>query len=390
MSLLTSCVNFLELVSARQMFHNTSQMKTIAACVAGVALMAFAAVHLLANDDDFRQFYRAARLARTHESVFAHPTLSPVTNTEATFLPYNRIPSYAVALEPLAALPYPAARRIWIATSILAFFGCVWLSPVRRDRFAIALAFSFPVALTFVLGQDIGFVVLIALAAARIYSMEREFLAGLVASLLAIKLTYLPAASLVFLTKSRRGSMGMAVGIALQLAVSFAIGGIGWPSEYLAMLRTSLHVFDPRNMPNMRALITSLSLPGGAYLAGAIVLLAWLWWACGRLSLPEALIVGLPLGLIASPYCFLYDSVVLVPLLVSVVSLDSWDGLLAGAALTPIPFFLLMVNSSVSLLVGSVLVVASPVAAAVRFLRLRNAAGLSDGSMGSTTSPSYG
>jgi hypothetical protein len=353
---------------------NTSQyesMRTIAACAVGLALMVPAMFRLVGGDDDFRAFYRAANLARARESVFAHPSFSPVTHADERYLPYNRIPSYAASLERLASLPYPVARGIWTAACVLAFFGCGRLFPARRDQFAIALAFSFPAALALVLGTDIAFVLLIALAAARIYSAEREFLAGLAASLLAIKFTYLPAAGVVFLAKSRRGSLGLAMGVAIQMAASFAPQGIGWPWDYLAVLRKSMVAFDARRMPNIRAVVTSLSLPGGICWIGAILLFVWLWRACRRLSLPEALIVALPLGLIASPFCFIYDAVVLIPLLASVASLSSWDGLLAGFLLTPIPWLLLMTGGSVALPMAGALVVGSTVAAAVRFLRLR-------------------
>jgi len=293
---------------------------------------------------------------------------------EGWYLPYNRIPTYAAALRPLASLPYRAARRIWIAATVLAFLGCVWLSPLRRDHLAIALAFSFPVMITFSLGQDIGFVVLIVLAAARVYETDREFLAGLVASLLAIKLTYLPAVGLVFLAKSRRGSAGLAVGVTIQMALCFAAGGAGWLAEYLASLQKSSVAFEVRRMPNIRGVVTSLGLPDGVWLFCAIAVLIWLFVTCKRLRFSEALIVALALGLIASPYCFVYDAVVLVPLLAVVVSevrIDSWDGLLAGIALTPVPWLLLMTDGSATLLGGGALAVASALAGTLRFLNTR-------------------
>ena len=156
--------------------------------------------------DDFRAFYRGATLMAAHERVYSHPFAFPDKHEDRQFLPFIRIPSYAAALLPFTALPYKAARNAWIALSILACFGCVWLVPSRRDRLSLALAFSFPLAYSFVLGQDIVLVLLIALAAARIYLSQREFAAGLTASLLATKVSYLPAVALVFLAKSRRGS----------------------------------------------------------------------------------------------------------------------------------------------------------------------------------------
>jgi glycosyl transferase family 87 len=348
-------------------------MKKILACLPGIAVMAVAAGHFWQGPDDFRQFYRAASLARAHQSVFDRPTFSPATNSESYFLPYNRNPAYALALEPLASLPYATARRVWVVVISLAFMGCVWLFPGRRGQFAMALAFSFPVALTLYLGQDIGFTVLIALAAARVYSTDREFAAGLVASLTAIKFTYLPAVSLVFLAKSRRGSVGLAVGVALQLATSYAMEGVRWPSVYSAQIHRSFEIFAAV-MPNIRTLATLAGLPGAVYVIGGVLLMAWLWLACRRLSLPGALMVALALALIASPYGFAYDCVVIVPLAASVASLDSWEGMLAGSLLTPIPWFMILSPGPVLAPAASVLVVISTLAATGRFLKMRSAA----------------
>ena len=129
--------------------------------------MASVAWQRLAGEDDFRQFYRAASLAGTYESVFAHPSFSPATNTDGPYLPFNRLPSYAEVLRPLASLPYPIARWAWAVISSAAFLGCLWLLPVGRERLAISLAWSFPVAVTLALGQDIGLILLFALGAAR-------------------------------------------------------------------------------------------------------------------------------------------------------------------------------------------------------------------------------
>jgi hypothetical protein len=336
----------------------------VAICALGLSLMALAVSRNVVDGDDFRQFYRAATLAGGHESVFAHPSFSPATNADSDFLPFNRIPFYAAALRPLAALSYPAARRVWLGIVVLAFAGCVWLFPLNRGRFAVALSFSLPVVATLTLGQDIGLVLLIALAAARIWSKGREFLAGMTASLLAIKLSFLPAVAVVFLAKSRRGTLGLALGVAVQLAISTAWEGIGWPLDYLALLRKSALWYDPRRMPNIRALTVALSLPEWLWPVAAAVLLGWLFTVSRRLSVSHALILALPLGLIASPYGFLYDAVVLVPLLVSVFSFESWGGYMAAAALAPIPYLLSMsVNSAIAPL-GAAIVVASALVSA--------------------------
>jgi hypothetical protein len=322
--------------------------------------------------DDFRLFYRAASLAAAHQSVFSHPSLAPDKNADGEFLPFARIPSYAEALRPIVLLPYAVARRTWIGVSILALAACVWLSPGRRGL-AIALAFSFPVAFALVLGQDIAFVLLIALAAARVYRSEREFAAGLVASLLAIKFTYLPAVGLVFLAKSRRGTWGLLAGTALQFVLSFAWEGREWPFRYLALLRHPLNDPEPRRMLSVRAVAAGLSLPAGAFIIASIALYLGFWFVCKRLNVADALTLALPVALIASPHCYIYDAVVLVPLLVRTASVDSRKGRLALIGLTPLPYLLVLAAAPPLVLAGSVTIVVSTLAAALRLYRLHEA-----------------
>jgi hypothetical protein len=346
-------------------------MRTITVCAAGIALIAFALWFRPADADDFGPFYRAASLASAHRSVYADPSWSPKKNAEGRFLPYLRIPSYAAALRPFAALPYEMARRVWIAALIFAVVACVRLFPVGRNRLAMALAFSFPLADALMVGQDTIFVLLIVLAAARIFSGGREFLAGLIASLLAVKMTWLPAAAMVFLEKSRRGTWGLLTGMAVQLAISFAVGGMGWPAEYLALLRNPLLDPEPGRMLSIRAVAVSLSLPAAVYPVAGVVLYLGFWFACKRLSLADGLTIALALGLIASPHCKVYDAVVLIPLFVKVASLNSWVGVLAYFGLAPVLYVVVLAGPPPILPIGTSLVVVTTLAAAVRLYKMR-------------------
>lgn len=319
--------------------------------------------------DDFPPFYRGAILASAHGNVYADPFESPNPKTAGRYLPWIRMPSYAAGLIPLAALPYLAARRVWIAALLLAAFACIPLFPSRGNRFAIALAFSFPLGVALMVGQDIPFVLLIVLAAARIFAGGREFLAGLAASLLCIKVTYLPAAGLVFLAKSRRGSWGLLTGTAIQLGISFAVGGVGWPSQYLAVLRNPLLEPHPSRMLSVRELVVSLALPSAVYAVGAIALYAIFWLACKRLSLADGLTLALALGLIAAPHCRIYDGVVLIPLFVKVASLRSWEGVLAYGGLTPALYIVVLMGNPPVMLVGDALLIFATLAAALHLYR---------------------
>lgn len=340
-------------------------MKTVLACAIGMSLMTLAIRNGPATEDDFRSFYTAAELASSHRSVYSQPAIAPGASSEQTFLPYIRIPSYAAALTPLSRLPYARARRVWLGLQLLALASCIWLMPGMRTRLAIALAFSVPLSYTLLLGQDIGLVLAIVMLAAAVASREHDFLAGLAASLIGIKVSYLPAVGLVFAAKSRRGLLGLATGIAVQIAASFAIGGSRWPFEYLALLRNPLLDPEPRRMLSIRAITSSLSLPDFVFAIGMLALFAFLWRISKRLTLADALMIALPLGVISSPHCYIYDAVVLIPLLIRVANLTSWCGMLALIALTPIPYLALMSEDVFSLTAGCLLIVAAVAAGAV-------------------------
>jgi hypothetical protein len=347
-------------------------VRTVTICIVGAVLIALGVWFRPEKADDFIPFYRAASLASPRGNVYADPSWSPKEDREDRFLPYLRIPAYAGMLRPFTAVPYAPARIVWIACLILAVVAGVWLFPSGRGPLAIALCFSFPLADSLIVGQDAPLVLLIVLASAAIFSTGREFLAGVAASLLCIKITWLPPAGLVFLTRSRRGFLGILTGTALQITASFAIGGARWPADYLAILRDPRLDPEPGRMLSVRAMAFSLSLPNAVYIAAGIILYAAFWWLCRRVSVADALTVALALGLIAAPHCKVYDGVVLIPLFVRVATRKRFTGWLAWFALTPVLYLMVLMGPPALQLAGSSLIVATTVAAAWRIYRGAN------------------
>ena len=346
------------------------QVKVLALCLLGVCLEGLCITQRPDDIDDFRAFYRAAQLVGTKDGVYSHPASLPNAKQQSWFLPYVRIPSWAVMIKPLTALPYRTARRVWLGLLALALGAGIALFPGPRDKLALALAFSLPVTYSMVLGQDIAFVLLIVLAAHRLAASERDFAAGLAASLLAIKITYLLPAGLVFLARSRRGAYAFALGTAVQLAVSFLLEGPRWPFAWLALLRHPKFDMVPARMLNVRAIAAALSLPAPFFIAASIALLIWLWRIARRMSLADALIVSLPLGMLASPHSYVYDAVLLIPLLAAVLhraGTRDASRVCCLFALSPLPYILLMMPEGPQLLLGSTLVVAATAMSAYAF-----------------------
>ncbi|HTA47651.1 MAG TPA: glycosyltransferase family 87 protein [Bryobacteraceae bacterium] len=344
-------------------------VRAVVLCAIGVGLTVWAVAQRPPAADDFRSFYRGAQLAGTKDGVYCCPTLFPDTGTTGSYLPYIRLPSYALMLKPMTALGYPEARTVWIVLNILALVAAVALFPGPRDKLVVALCFSMPVVYALLLGQDIAIVLLILMAAARLGLSNREFLSGMVASLLAIKPTYLLPAGIVFMARSRRGMYGLVFGTAIQIACSFVLEGSRWPFEYLAQLRHPMFDLEPRRMLNLRAITTSLSLPAPVFIAGSILVVICLWVIARKVRLYDALILALPLGMLASPHTYIYDAVVAVPLL-----LTCTENLLVLFALTPVPYLALMMNEPGLVLGGSAAVVAATFVAAGRASGIRGIA----------------
>jgi hypothetical protein len=299
------------------------------ACAVGVLLMAFALTQKPTTLDDFRPFYRAARM-------LGSPDLFAQTQYHAQGLMFLRTPFYAALLYPLGRLDYPAARTIWTALMAICFAFSIRLWPGDRPRLALAACWSVPVLMALAMGQDIALMLLIAVLSLRLWQAGREPVAGLVASLLALKVTLLLPVAIVFLARSRRGFAALLAGAAVQFAACFAIQGPGWVAQYLAAVRSPLLDQVPARMPCFAAFV------GGAWLVVlAAAVYAWIWWIARRESIAGAIAAALALGIVAAPHCYAYDIAVALPLLAAAAGLRTLRGLFAALALSPAPYLMM-------------------------------------------------
>ena len=322
-------------------------------CLLGLALMAVALHHKPAGLDDFPPFYRAGRLAGSAD-LFAQHTF------DAGAKMFLRTPFYAWLLRPLGALEYSQARLLWTGLMVAAFALSAWLWPGPRLKIVVAMCWAFPVLVALALGQDIALMMLSIAIAARLWMGGRDFAAGLVASLLALKITLLLPVAVVFLARSRRGSLGLAAGVAVQCGLSLAIQGPAWIPEYLAAVQSPLLDQVPARMPSVRAL-----MGGVPFGAAAVAVYGWLWWIARRMTPAQALTAALPLGIVAAPHCYSYDMAAAVPLLASVVSVKTVRGIIAAVALSPVPYFLMMRDNPSA--VGAAIIVAGVLAGTTAF-----------------------
>ena len=323
----------------------------IGACLAGLVLMTAALSLKPSRVDDFLPFYRASRL-------IGDPDLFTQSRFGTAGLMFLRTPFYAWLLRPLGALDYSVARAVWTGVMAVALALSVWLWPGPRARIAIATCWAAPVLFAVAQGQDIALMMFSLALAARLWMSGRVFAAGLAASILALKLTFLFPVALVFLARSRRGLCGLALGTVFQFAASFAIQGPAWIPQYLAALQSPSLDRVPARMPSLRAL-----LGGIPFAAAAALVYTGLWRIARRAGLAQVFTVVLPLGIVAAPHCYAYDVAAAVPLFATVFSRSTVSGILATVALSPAPYLLMSVDNPTSL--GAALIVAAILAGAL-------------------------
>lgn len=327
-------------------------------CLLGLALMAIALHYRPSGPglDDFLPIYRAGQLLGSPD-LFAQNTFHAQGHM------YLRTPFYAWLLRPLGALDCAHARGVWMGLMVAAFALSAWLWPGPRWKTVVAMCWAFPVLSAIGVGQDTALMMLSLAVAARLWMGGREFAAGLVASVVACKISFLLPVGLVFLLRSRRGLGGLATGVAAQCAISLGIQGTAWIPEYLAAVRSPWLDQFPARMPSVRALLS-----GVPYVAAAVAIYGWLLWVVRRIAPEQALAVALPLAVVAAPHCYSYDMAVAVPLLAGVASTRTARGMLALAALTPVPYLFLALDNphpvGAAILVAAVLASSTVVAAA--------------------------
>jgi hypothetical protein len=86
-------------------------------------------------------------------------------------------------------------------------------------------------------------------------------------------------------------------------------------------------------MIGIRSLTSALPFPGIAYALGFGALMFWLW----RIAAD---------ALIAAPHCYVYDGVLLIPLLAKFASFENWPGRAALFALSPLPFLAILLGTT--------------------------------------------
>jgi len=337
----------------------------------GLALLCVFAFPLwergVSGQNDFLQLYAGARLAGSPDlynpeaSKRIHREVTGGTNyLEGVY--YTRLPFYALLLSPLASLPYTNAYWIFQVISLSAVGSFLYFYTRLYPQALVAAAFSIALLVNFANGQDSGIVTAIAGFSLLLARRRRDFLAGLLMSLAAIKFHLFLLVPLVVIAHRRwKYLLGGAAGGAVLLIVSTLTAGLDWPAQFLATVRSpELHAGADRmtTLRNLVWFVTGGDHPPLELALGLVSVVIILFCARRLLSFESAFALALLGGLLTAHHTYAQDlTLALLPaFLLAVHPASKPLRGLAFAAASPIPCLLLFLGHPLSVFVPVLLV----------------------------------
>ena len=279
----------------------------------------------LRGQNDFAAFYAGGRLAGTPD-LYSRPAntalVAKVTGVTMPAVVFIRPPFYAALLSPLSALPYRLAYAVF---SLIGLASAVWFV-VRFSGECPSLPFfaamSIPVVDALCDGQDTPLLLLFLGTAMLLARRKRDFLAGVVLSLCAIKFhlfVMLPVALL--LQRRWRMLAGGGIGIALLTALGAIVSGPGALLDWIRLLRDPSIGFAAAVMPNLHGLVAAVHAdPRLEIVLAAAVLGAFLWTVSRAESFDVLLAVSIVCGLLVNFHSGISDDVLLLVVFVAVTA----------------------------------------------------------------------
>jgi hypothetical protein len=315
----------------------------ILACALGVAvnLLLYAPAWHYDPNRDFLGLYPGAKLLGTSHMYSRIATLAVQRDAAGFVNPnrlYVRLPFYAAMLWPLTLAPFPVAFAMFQLCMVVATIGYVWLWRIPNRRIALAACcWSAPLFGSFAIGQDISLLLLIVAGTVTLLRREKLLLAGLLFSFCLIKPHLFFWFPLVVLRRKMwRFGSGFTIGVAVLIALSFAVAGPHWISDFVRA--ATLPDTNPRLdlMTDLNGLFRGHILPQAC---GWCILAAVVWRAAGRADLRWALAAALA-AFIAAPHAYVADCAIVIPALLIALSYSPsrWHRALTICLLTPVPY----------------------------------------------------
>jgi hypothetical protein len=319
------------------------------------------------GQNDFVQLYTAAKLAGTpdlYSRAANLATIQGILGFTMDGVEVTRPPFYAALLKPLALFPYRVAYAIF---SLATFSSLLWFV-VRFSKECPALPFfvaiSIPLLAALCDGEDTPFLPAILGVSILLTRRGKDFSAGLILSLCAIKFHLFLFLPVLWLLKKRwRILSGAACGTVILTVLGMLVAGTDSACQYVkgVLWLNFSGLFAPQPSgaagsdpwinptatlkPNLHGLVANLHADAKLeFLLVAVVFVAFCWLTQKTNNYELLFAANLVCGLLVSFHSGIVDDVVLFPVFVLV--LGSCDYVparsLLAIILTPIPYFLFL------------------------------------------------
>lgn len=259
-------------------------------------------------------------------------------------VPFVRPVFYALALAPMAALPYRAAFIAWTIAQVLLLIAC-WIWAWRRfgpDALIFA-AMSLPAPLGIASGQDCVVMLALLIVAFELSERKRAVSCGVVLALMLFKFHLVLLWPLALIVQRRwRVFGGCCAGVAALTAVSLALGGMRDARLYAALLQNKSldHLApSPQLMISYQGFFANLGIESPVWMAVFIGIAVAIFAIAVRR--PAALFVLTPVAsLIVVPHVYGYDAALLLgPILLTIFESKATAArIMATLLATPLPF----------------------------------------------------
>lgn len=312
-----------------------------------------------AREHDFLDLYTGAKIAL--DGNLAHlddygtqlameRAIAPNPNRE--LIPFMRPPFYALALAPLALLPFHTAYVVWLCLQIALLVTAWGIACWRFGPGGLVLsAFFLLPGLGIAHGQDSMFVLLLILIGYLLLERDHDLAGGAVIGLTLFKLHLFPFLPLMFLLQRRWRALAGYSGVGAVLAIGWA--GLGSFSQYFSFIfdHRIAHLPTPALFLNVEALPANFGVDSAVLRAVLMIMAGVLTlWGINRdrpgglshnlrpcATSFSAAVVG---SLVFTPHVYKYDgSALLLPLLLGAfVSQWRWTRYAAWLAACPLVY----------------------------------------------------